>query len=96
MEIEVFEMITRLNKMNDKLTELVTRSEYESESPTQKLAREYINSDVAARLLHISPRSLAKMRQKGSVPFTKVGRKIVYNTSDLKSYLEENRRRLKS
>lgn len=96
MQIEIFEMITRLNRINEKLTELVTRSEYESKSPAQKLALEYINSDVASRLLHVSTRTLFKLRQNGQIPFTKVGRKIVYNTADLKAYLTGNCKRLKS
>lgn len=90
MEIEVFDLIVRLNRMNDKLTELVTRSEYESKTPAQKLALEYVNSNMAARLLHVSPRTLSKMRAKASIPFSKIGRKIVYSTEDLRKYLEGN------
>jgi len=86
-EPEIFDMIVRLNRMNDKLTELIVRTEYESKSAAKKLEMEYVDSPQAARILHISPRTLAKMRANGTVPFKKVGHKAVYSTDELKRVL---------
>jgi hypothetical protein len=94
-EPEIFDMIIRLNRINDKLTELIVRTEYESKSAAKKLEMEYVDSRQAARILHISPRTLAKMRANGTVPFKKVGRKAVYSTDDLKRYLGGNSDRIK-
>lgn len=91
MEIEAFEMIVRLNKMNDKLTELVARIDYESKSPAKRLELEYVDSHQATRILHVSPRTLAKMRANGTVPFKKVGRKAVYNTEELKGIMSSSK-----
>lgn len=86
-EPEIFDMIIRLNRMNDKLTELIGKIDHQSKSPAQQLAREYVNSETAAKILHVSPRTLAKMRKRDRVPFTKVGRKIVYSCEDLRGVL---------
>jgi hypothetical protein len=86
-EPELYDMIIRLNRMNDKLTELIAKIDYESKSPAKRLELEYVDSPQAARILHVSPRTLAKMRANGTVPFKKVGRKVVYNTEELEEVM---------
>ena len=87
-EPELYDIISNLNRLNEKLASFMAVEKYKAQSPARKLALEYVDSNTTAKLLHISPRTLAKMRSKGFVPYTRVGRKFVYSTDDLKRVLE--------
>lgn len=51
------------------------------------------DSDGAAAVLDISPRTLEYLRVKGSGPrFVKVGRRVRYRATDLTAYLDERTR----
>lgn len=51
------------------------------------------NSDVTARQLSLSPKTLAKWRVYGQGPaFFKIGRKVVYDRNEVAKWLEEQRR----
>jgi len=49
----------------------------------------YVEEEGACRILHVCPRTLAKLRAEGSIPYIKKGRRIQYFVSDLNSYLEK-------
>ncbi len=74
-EPEIFDIVKAVNRLDQKVTALLEFVERRAQSPARQLALEYIESEPAARLLHVSLRTLAKMRAKGEVPFTKVGQK---------------------
>ena len=53
----------------------------------------FISTRPAARFLTLSPRTLEKYRLTGKGPyFYKIGRRVVYRTDDLVSWVEANRR----
>ncbi len=55
-----------------------------------------LDVDSAARLLGVSPRSLAdrRYRKKLGLPATKIGRRTVFREADLLSVLERGRQQL--
>lgn len=51
------------------------------------------NSDTTAEQLKLSPKTLAKWRVYGQGPaFFKVGRKVMYDRSEVQAWLENQRR----
>lgn len=46
------------------------------------------NADVM-QLLHISPRTLQTLRTNGTLPFTRLGKKVYYRKSDIDRVLQD-------
>ena len=42
------------------------------------------------QLMHISPRTLQTLRSNGTIPHTRLGRKIYYRRQDLENILRDN------
>jgi hypothetical protein len=42
------------------------------------------------QLLHISPRTLQTLRSNGTIPHTRLGRKIYYRRQDIENILRDN------
>lgn len=87
------EIIVAINRLKDKIMELSTKVDYLAKSPSQQLSAKYLNNEDASRILHISRRTLAKMRNDGTIPYIKVRRRILYEASDLQSYIQSNSKR---
>lgn len=87
---EIFQIISAVNRLKDTISELCSKIDFLSKSPALKAAPKYLNEDAACELLRVSPRTLAKMRADGSIPFIKSHRKILFLASDLHEYLESN------
>jgi len=71
------------------LEELVGILDKRKITPDPKLLR----SHEVRRLLKISPNSLRKMRQKGTLPFIRIGTVLFYDAEDIQRVLEENKGR---
>lgn len=53
--------------------------------------KSYLTQQHAAELLHISPRTLERMRVEGTGPtFLKAGRRVLYVRTDIEDWLEAN------
>ena len=50
----------------------------------------YYTSEEICTLLHLSKRTLQNYRDDGTIPYTKIGEKILYQESDITRILEEN------
>ena len=50
---------------------------------TNKPTKQYLKSHEVRKLLGISPGTLQTLRNNGTIPFTKIGGVIYYNTFDL-------------
>ena len=56
--------------------------------------RELLDSDGAATYLHLARQTLAKMRVTGTgPPYYKVGRRVLYDRTELDGWLDTRRRR---
>ena len=57
--------------------------------PTINL-EELLDGQDIMQLLHISPRTLQTLRSNGTVPHTRLGRKIYYRRQDIENILRDN------
>lgn len=87
------EIIVAINRLKDKIMELSTKVDSLAKSPSQQLSAKYLNNEAASTILHVSLRTLSKMRADGTIPFIKIRRRILYEASDLHVYLERNSNR---
>jgi len=71
----------------DFLEELVEVLEQRQTTP----ARKWLKSDQVRRLLTISPNTLHALRERGSLPYTKIGGVIYYDYDDIKKMLDQNK-----
>ena len=49
-----------------------------------------IGATMAAKTLGISPRSLWTQTQSGTIPFIKIGRRVMYSPSSLQDWVAKN------
>ena len=42
------------------------------------------------KMLHVSPRTLQTLRSNGTIPYTRIGRKIYYLREDIERILRDN------
>ena len=57
--------------------------------PTINL-KELLDGQDIMQLLHISPRTLQTLRSNGTIPHTRLGRKIYYRRQDIENILRDN------
>ena len=57
--------------------------------PTINL-EELLDGQDIMQLLHISPRTLQTLRSNGTIPHTRLGRKIYYRRQDIENILRDN------
>jgi len=88
--MEIFDIITAVNRLKEKIMDLSKKIDYLSESQSQQLNRKYLDEAAACKLLRVSPRTLAKMRADGTIPYIRIRRRILYLTSDLNDYLDHS------
>jgi len=89
-------IIVAINQLKVTIMELSAKVDNLAKSPSQQLTAKYLDNVAAGKILHVGPRTLAKMRADGTIPFTKIRRRILYEASDLNLYLEKNNNRRKS
>jgi hypothetical protein len=51
---------------------------------------QWIDAQIVMHSLHISQRTLARLRTRGIIPFSKIGKKIYYNRLDIENLLLAN------
>ena len=57
--------------------------------PTINL-EELLDGQDIMQLMHISPRTLQTLRSNGTIPHTRLGRKIYYRRQDIENILRDN------
>ena len=51
---------------------------------------DWIDAQIVMQTLHISPRTLQTLRTNGTLPFSRIGRKLYYKRSDILRILQDN------
>jgi excisionase family DNA binding protein len=54
----------------------------------QQVSMIWLTGDEICKLLRVSKRTLQNYRDRKSIPFSQIGRKIYYKYSDINEYLE--------
>jgi len=58
----------------------------QSETPLE----DWVDSQIVMQALHISPRTLQTLRTNGTLPYSRIGRKLFYKRSDILRILQDN------
>jgi MerR family transcriptional regulator, repressor of the yfmOP operon len=53
-------------------------------------SNKWLSSEQVCCLLMISKRTLQSYRDRGTLPFSQIGRKIYYKASDIQAYLDSH------
>lgn len=53
---------------------------------------EWLNNEEVCDLLHISKRTLQTYRDTGTIPYSKIGRKCYYKTSDVERFINQKQK----
>ena len=51
---------------------------------------DWVDGQIVLQSLHISVRTLARLRASGRLPFSKIGKKIYYKRSDIENMLRNS------
>jgi hypothetical protein len=97
---EIFELIKAFNRLKERIVELIAKIDLLLKSPAavqpdkdamNRVSTDgYVEEEGACRILHICPRTLAKLRVEGTIPYIKSRKKILYQVSDLHKFMEKN------
>ena len=71
--------------LNEKLDMLILTRKDQQMAP----ARKWLNSNEVMQMLNISKSTLQIYRDKGIIPFSQIGRKIMYYSDDIQHALED-------
>ena len=61
-------------------------NEFNQQTPLE----DWIDSQIVMQSLHISPRTLQTLRTNGTLPYSRIGRKLYYKRSDILKILSDN------
>lgn len=89
----------KTNNTNQALNEILERldkMEDQSNSITQTIQKEWIDSQEVCLLLNISKRTLQNYRDTGKIPYSSVDGKMYYKYRDIMDILEKNYHPLKA
>ena len=71
----------------DQVLELLSEKSKKTRNPLEEI---WLDTFEAARLLKVSTRTLQNYRDNGTLPFSKIGSKIYFKSSDIEFMLTEH------
>ncbi len=86
---EIFDIITAINRLKDRVDNLESRIAFLCIYPSLAAFNGYVEEETACKILRVSARELRKMRSNGEITFTRFHRKIMYHVYSLNQYLEK-------
>ena len=81
---------SKVDKIFEALDSLGLKIETEVKKQSKKLTETWLDNQDVMELLKISPRTLQNMRDTMTLPYSKVGGKIYYKSSDVENPLNQN------
>lgn len=85
--------MARLEDKVDALTELVTNLSAQLHARTAKPpGEEFIGTEIACEILHLSSSRIYALVQEGRIPFYKPGKNLLFLKSELLEWLRQSRR----
>lgn len=82
------EIVCAVNRLKERIMDLTSQVDHLSKSPSQQLTRKWLDTESACAILHVSDRTLLKMRNEGVLPYSRIRRRILYQASDVHQYIE--------
>jgi hypothetical protein len=83
--------IITTDDLHDFKLELIAEFKKIVEQPTTRYVKKYLKSAEVMELLQISPGTLQNMRINGTLPYSKIGGIILYETEAIEKVLNDNR-----
>jgi excisionase family DNA binding protein len=87
---EIFDIITAVNRLKDRVDDLDTRIAYLCKYPSIAAFNDYVEEEVACSILHVCKSKIYRMRHRKEIPFFKDQRKVLYPVSALEQYLKDH------
>jgi excisionase family DNA binding protein len=89
MEFKVLssEEYNKIIRKLDEVLELLSETLKKSRNPLEEI---WLDTFEAAKILKVSTRTLQNYRDKGTLPFSKIGSKIYFKASDIENLLTEH------
>lgn len=85
IERKAFEaFMAEVSALTEKVNRLCARG-------TERQLKKWMDGEEVCRLLHLSPRTLQGMRDRGTVACSQIGRKFYYRTEDVERLVSEKR-----
>jgi len=85
---EVFEVVKAVNRLTDHVVVLTSRIDSHIKAHENEHNPKYVDEASACEILFIKPRTLAKLRSDGLIPYRKIGKKNIFLSADLYNYLD--------
>ena len=83
------DIISVIKDLKGRVVEMTAQLEFLSKSPAHQLNRKYLDADAVCKILKVSPRTLAKMRNEGAIKFSKIRRRVVFKAADVYRFIEK-------
>jgi hypothetical protein len=95
IENQVFsQLLTNIESLTKEIQVLNQNNKVNSNQPLPNvkpaLIDEWLDNEDACKLFRVTKRTLQNYRDNFTVPFSQIGKKILYKASDLKQVLEEH------
>jgi excisionase family DNA binding protein len=84
---ELFTLIKAFNRLEERVIALTAKVDILVKSPFRKIT---LDEPADCKLLGVSPRTLARLREEGKIPFVKIHRRTLYRTAELYKYIKNN------
>mgnify|MGYP000389196274 CR=1 FL=1 len=78
----------KLQRIFEEIGSLREEIKAEKVKKSKKLSETWLDNQEVMELLKVSPRTLQNMRDSRTLPFSKIGGKIYYKSSDLEELLK--------
>lgn len=85
--------MARLEEKVDALTEIVTKLSAEMARPAAPPTEDFIGTEEACEILHLSTSRIYALAQKGRIPFYKPGKSLLFLKSELLEWLKQSGRK---
>ena len=78
------------NTLIEKCKELTRRVQKLTEEYTELKSKEWLDNQDVCFILKISKRTLQYYRERGTIPYSQIDRKIYYKREDIDNFIKKN------
>lgn len=93
---ELFDVITAINRLKDKVAELSRRVDFIIRYPSLIGNVKYLDEKTVMKMLKVSKATLFRLRAHNQIDYISYGRKILYNKDSIDEFLKKRSKNSKS
>ena len=87
---ELFDVITAINALRSDFNQLNADVRFMLKYPSMVTFSEYVEETKACKMIHLSLRSIQRLRAVGKLPFIRINNRVLYKASDLHFFMNSN------